>query len=160
MILCDIDGTIAATAELLQSRHATSIEKYPVLLPKGFWTSQGGYEIYRDVEPLPGALDAINVIDQVDKLCYFTIRSPEMKFITLRWMQKHGFPLRTVLFCENLNEKSDVAKDASLAFDDDPQASSLYQCRLILIARPYNTGGTTWEQVIREGGLVRTRKPH
>ena len=159
MILCDIDGTIAATGEFLQSRYGIPLAEYPAPFPKEFWTSQEGYEAFRDAAPIPGAVEALKMLDQSNPVHYITVRSPEMKFVTFRWLQLHDFPQGAVFFCDNLKEKGDVARDAALVFDDDPKAPLFYLFRqLIMIARPYNQGEGTLEQVLREGGSKRTRK--
>lgn len=157
MIVVDIDGTIAATIEILNKRFGVPLDRYPSPLPKGFWESEAGLEVYRDVEPLPHAAEALNLINE---FVYITIRPRVADFITARWLQKHGFPEAPVYFCNNMQEKGLLAKQlgAVTAFDDDPKAPEVFARQLIpavLISRPYNlsvkAARVTWKNVLEEG---------
>jgi hypothetical protein len=159
MILVDIDGTIAATGEILLSRYKIPLQQYPAPMPDGFWTSPEGLAIYRDVEPIT---DSIEVLNNTEAASYFTLRSPISGFITIRWLQKHGYPEGPVYFCKTLAEKAQLAKGLSpiLVIEDDPQAPLFYKSPLVVIARPYNKrieNRMTWKQII--GGSTCIKKP-
>ncbi len=152
-IFCDIDGTIAATGELIYQRFGLPIETYPSPLSGRFWREKDGFEIYRDAEPLPGAIETLQRISQVYPVVYITIRPVESKFVTARWLQKHGFPQGAIRFCKDLKEKVGVVGD-DLVFDDDPKAPGSYQGCLVMIARPYNKPTrtiprTTWDEILQ-----------
>lgn len=157
MVAVDVDGTIAATSELLHRRYGVPLDIYPSPLPEGFWESREGLEVFRDVEPIPCAAEALRLVKD---LIYVTIRPKIADFITARWLQKHGFPEAPIYFCRNLQEKGLVAKQLGVvaAFDDDPNAPAVYASRMVpavIIARPYNSSVTapraTWEEILKEG---------
>lgn len=157
MILVDIDGTIAATVELLNEYFGVPLDEYPSPLPEGFWESQAGLEVFRDVEPLPYAAEALSL---VSKLAYATVRPRAAGFITARWLQKYGFPDAPVYFVKSIREKAQLAVriGAVAAFDDDPKAPEAFTKRLVpavLISRPYNLSAKalrlTWKSVLEEG---------
>jgi hypothetical protein len=160
MILVDIDGTIAATGEMLLSRYQVPLHHYPAPMPGNFWTSAEGLVIYRDVEPIP---DSVQVLNNAEAVSYFTLRSPISGFITIRWLQKHGYPEGPVYFCKTLAEKAQLAKDLApiLVIEDDPKAPKLYKLPLVIVARPYNKhikNRLTWKQII--GGSTCIKKPY
>jgi hypothetical protein len=160
MILVDIDGTIAATGELLLSRYKVALDQYPAPMPDGFWSSSDGLEIYRDVEPIPGSIEALNNVASVS---YFTVRPRVSAFITARWLQKQGFPEGPIYFCNTMAEKAQVAKDTNpvLVIDDEPRSPLYYKVSLVIIARPYNTkikDRMTWSEIL--GGSSCIKKPY
>jgi|LSQX01.1.fsa_nt_gb beta-phosphoglucomutase-like phosphatase (HAD superfamily) len=157
MILVDVDGTIAATAELLHKRFDVPLDRYPAPLPEGFWESESGLKVYRDVEPIPFAVEALNLVSD---LVYVTVRPKAADFITARWLQKYGFPDAPVYFVKSIREKAQLAVQigAVTAFDDDPKAPEAFAKRLVpavLISRPYNlsvkAARVTWKSVLEEG---------
>lgn len=159
MILVDIDGTIAATGEILLSRYKVPLQQYPAPMPDNFWTSPEGLAIFRDVEPIPTSIEALNTVETV---AYFTIRPRKSGFITIRWLQKHGYPEGPVYFCKTLAEKAQLAEDLKpvMVIDDDPRALAFYEIPLIVIARPYNKqtkNRMTWNQIL--GGSACIKKP-
>jgi hypothetical protein len=163
MIMVDIDGTIAATGELLLSRYKIPLQEYPAPLPECFWTSPEGLAIFRDVKPIPGSVETLNAVSE-SGITYFTLRPRKADFITVRWLQKHGFPEGPVFFCKSLAEKAQMVKDIDpiLVIDDDPRAPLLYNAPLVLIARLYNKGvknknRMSWQQIL--GGSACTKKP-
>lgn len=160
MILVDIDGTIAATGELLLSRYKIPLQQYPAPMPDEFWSSPEGLAIFRDVEPIPNSIKALNIAE--DDIAYFTLRPAIAGFITVRWLQKHGFPEGPTYFCKSLAEKAQLAEDLKpvMVIDDDPRASAFYEIPLIVIARPYNKqtkNRMTWNQIL--GGSACIKKP-
>lgn len=162
MILVDIDGSLAATGELLLSRYKIPIRKYPAPMPDGFWSSPEGLAVYRDVEPIPDSIKALNIAE--DDIAYFTLRPPIAGFVTIRWLQKHGYPEGPVYFCRTRAEKAQLAEKLGpfLVIEDDPKAPSLFKVPLIIIARPYNRRAKnrkTWRQILG-GPLCTTGKPY
>ena len=160
MILVDIDGTIAATGELLLSRYQIPLQQYPAPMPDGFWSSSEGLAIFRDVEPIPNSIKALNIAE--DDIAYFTLRPAIAGFITIRWLLKHGYPEGPVYFCETLAEKAQLAEDLKpvMVIEDDPRASVFYKIPLVVIARPYNKQAKnrmTWNQIL--GGSACIKKP-
>ena len=127
MILVDIDGSLAATGELLLSRYKIPIRKYPAPMPDGFWSSPEGLAVYRDVEPIPDSVKALLCANE--DIAYFTLRPPIAGFVTIRWLQKHGFPEGPVYFCKSLAEKGTAYRrfKAWLVIEDDPKAPDIYK---------------------------------
>ncbi len=158
MILVDIDGTLAATGEILLSRYKIPLQQYPAPMPDDFWTSPEGLAIFRDVKPIPNSIKALNTAEAVS---YFTLRPTVAGFITVRWLQKHGYPEGPVYFCKTLDEKAQLAKDIEpiLIIEDDPKTPTVYKSPLVIVARPYNThikNRMTWKQIL--GGSACTKK--
>lgn len=162
MILVDIDGSLAATGELLLSRYKIPIRKYPAPMPDEFWSSPEGLAIYRDVEPIPDSVKTLLCVNE--DIAYFTLRPPIAGFVTIRWLQKHGYPEGPVYFCRTRAEKAQLAEKLGpfLVIEDDPKAPSLFKVPLIIIARPYNRRAKnrkTWRQILG-GPLCTTGKPY
>lgn len=167
MVLVDIDGTIAATGELLLSRYKIPLQQYPAPMPDGFWSSSEGLEVYRDVEPIPGSIETLNELENNAAVTYFTLRPKKSDFITVRWLQKYGYPEGPVFFCSTLAEKAQLVEDTEpiLVIDDDPQVFLLDSAPLVIIARPYNKminnnrypDRMSWQQML--GGSKCIKKP-
>lgn len=151
MILVDIDGSLAATGELLLSRYKIPIRKYPAPMPDGFWSSPEGLAVYRDLEPIPDSVKTLLCVNE--DIAYFTLRPPIAGFVTIRWLQKHGFPEGPTYFCKSLAEKAQLIEDLKpvVVIDDDPKAPDIYKAPIIVIARPYNKqvkNRMTWQQIL------------
>jgi len=126
MILVDIDGSLAATGELLLSRYKIPIRKYPAPMPDGFWSSPEGLAIYRDVEPIPDSVEAL--LRASEDIAYFTLRPPIAGFVTIRWLQKHGIPKAPCTFAEHRLKRYSLLKSLGLFWSSKmtqrPQAFS------------------------------------
>ena len=140
VIVVDVDGTLAATDKILQSRYNVPPHEYPAKLPEGFWESPEGLVLYRDVEPIPGAVESLRKLSQRFYVVYATVRPRVASFVTARWIRKHGFPVGPVFFCNGLKHKARLQESRGVIgfIDDDPDFPGMVDLPVFLVDRPYN----------------------
>ena len=108
MILVDIDGSLAATGELLLSRYKYRFVNIQPLCLMGFGIP-GRLAIYRDENQFPIALK--HSTSQKTYISYSPRGLPSQGLL-IRWLQKHGYP-RPVYFCRTRAEKHSLLKSCS-----------------------------------------------
>ena len=98
-IAVDVDNTVANTNLELVRRFGLPLKKYPATqIPPEFFLSNEGMRLFQKTEPFPGAAEALNLFSELGyRIAYISSRPGDALFITVRWLQKHGFPADQVL---------------------------------------------------------------
>jgi len=125
-IAVDVDNTVANTNLELVRRFGVPLKKYPAtIIPPEFFLSNEGMRLFQKAEPFPGAAEALKLFSELGyRVAYISSRPGDALFITVRWLQKYGFPADQVLCGLDRNGKVNVIKNefqAVAVFEDDPR---------------------------------------
>ncbi|AEG15960.1 hypothetical protein Desku_2426 [Desulfofundulus kuznetsovii DSM 6115] len=123
-IAVDVDNTVANTNLELVRRFGVPLNKYPAPLPPGFFSTQEGLKLLQRAEPFPRAAETLKTLADLGyRIAYISSRPGDALFLTVRWLQKHGFPADQVLCGLDRQGKAEVATkelQAVAVFEDDP----------------------------------------
>ncbi len=125
-ITADVDNTVANTNLELIRMFNISLRKYPSpeVPPEFFCGGDECLQMFQKVEPFPNAAETLQTMAQLGyKIAYLSSRPVAALFITVRWLQKHGFPADQVLCGLDPAGKVEVVTKelkAVAAFEDDP----------------------------------------
>ncbi|RKO65731.1 hypothetical protein D7024_01270 [Desulfofundulus salinus] len=124
-IAVDVDNTVANTNLELVRRFGVSLKKYPAPeVPPGFFCTEEGLRLLQRAEPFPRAAETLKTLAELGyRIAYVSSRPGDALFLTVRWLQKHGFPADQVLCGLDRQGKAEVATkelQAVAVFEDDP----------------------------------------
>lgn len=139
-ILVDICNTIADINSELQKR-GVETNTYPA---KTDLTLPDWLKTFMYAEPYPGAAELLNSIYRNGlEIVYFTARPAQADFVTLRWLDMHGFPPGNLLM--GLERKNKIkcveVYQPYFVMEDDPYIiRELLKLNFPVIAKkqPYN----------------------
>ena len=105
-VLRDFEAKVIEVVTQIYPEDSTSdvfspgvVDKY-----KHIWQNSHVKEVFRDAEPLPGALDGMKAISKVHKRVQTVCVTQQMPFLahhTLYWLGLHGFNFQKVYISQN-----------------------------------------------------------
>ncbi|MGI9951966.1 HAD family acid phosphatase [Moorellaceae bacterium AZ2] len=110
-------------------------------------------EVFSEAFPLAGAVEVLNALAARGvRIYYVTSRPSWAKEITVRWLNKWGFPDGTLIMAA---DKARVYKNLGLElfFEDAPEEIErleLSGAAVMAVAQPYNRGSFRWEETHEE----------
>ncbi|MDI6908023.1 MAG: hypothetical protein QMC81_11140 [Thermoanaerobacterales bacterium] len=119
----DVCNTLANVNLELLRRFNIRMNEYPAPIEPEWFASSEGLRVLWAAEPFPGAAAALaRLVRNGYRLVYVSSRPKEAEFITLRWLEFHGFPEAPLCLLPRgrkviLSEKARVAA----FFEDNPQ---------------------------------------
>lgn len=162
----DICNSLAnINGQLAKEINGYCYDKYPFPLPEKYFTSSAGMRVFRDAEPFSGTAEILSSLAELfGGIVYVTTRPPEAKFVTRRWLAKHGYPKGDILFCK-CEEKTSVYISLAplLVIEDDPRvletAKEALGAPIIVPQWPYNRhiAGSRIQPVNWTGAFQRER---
>lgn len=139
---------------------------YPFPIPAEYFTSPGGMRVFWDADPFPETARLLNNLAELfGNVIYVTTRPKVAKFITKRWLMKHGYPNGEIVFCY-WKEKTEVYDSLAphLIIEDDPRVIETaigLNTSIIVPQWPYNShikGGkivpVSWTGICTAGAKV------
>jgi len=116
-----------------------------------FWAYMKQNGLWGSIAPMPGAAKQLQLLSQALDLEYITSRPAELQNTTLSWLDRHGFPEKSITMVKN---KKDIIDEFDYFIDD-----RLEDCiglaeiesvrRILLFDAPWNQCSELPEKIIR-----------
>lgn len=153
-IAVDVDGVladrVAAILEYLESAYDVSLTKREVTgwdvtvpatgkrFPEFFAETDPDRDHVVDIDPVPGAVEAMRALARDHELVIATYRAPAARAATIEWLERHDIPYHE--YARDVGHRK-RAVAADLLVDDSPDTAREYarhHDRAILFDQPWN----------------------